>query len=105
MVSAFLYWLIVPFCLAWALVAFIKRSPRPIPPDLAAWVAANPLPKKSFGAARRDAAGLRPLGVFEKLIEASDAAWRGKEAAQKEGVKASFLVFDPSGDVLEQVDS
>ena len=105
MVSSFLYWLIAPFILAWALVKFIQRSPRPVAPDVAALIAKDPMPAKAYAAACRGAAGLTSLGVFEKLIEASDAAWKGQDAAKKSGVKASFLVFDATGVVVEQVDS
>lgn len=105
MFISFFYWVVLPFLGAWALVAFIKRAPRPIPPDLAELVRSAPLPAKSFGAARRDAAGLAPLGVFEKLIEASDAAFLARDGALKAGAKGTFLVFDASGDVLEQLDA
>lgn len=105
MVSSFLYWLVAPFLLAWALVKFIQRSPRPVAPDVAAWLAKDPMPPKSYAAARRDAAGLEPLGVFEKLPEASDAAWKASDAAKKAGSKGSFLVFDATGVVVEQIDA
>ena len=105
MISSFLYWLIAPFFLAWLLVKFIQRAPRPAAPDVAALLAAKPLPPKAYAAARRDAAGLASLGVYEKLGEASDAAWKGHGAAQKAGAKASFLVFDAAGVVVEQVDA
>lgn len=105
MIASFLYWLILPFVAAWALVAVIKRSPRPVAPDVAALLAREPLPAKSYGAARRDAAGLASLGAFEKLMDASDAAWKAQDAAKKAGLKGSFLVFDAAGVVVEQVDS
>lgn len=105
MLAAFLYWLILPFLLAWGLVTLIKRSPRPVAPDIAALLAKDPLPPKAYAAARRDAAGLEPLGVFEKLPDASDAAWRAQDAARKAERKGSFLVFDASGVVVEQIDS
>lgn len=105
MFISFFYWIILPFLGAWALVTLIKRAPRPIAADLAALVKESPLPPKAFGAARRDAAGLKSLGVFEKLIEASDAAFLARDAALKAGQKASFLVFDSTGDVLEQIDA
>lgn len=105
MISSFLYWLVAPFFLAWLLVKFIQRAPRPVPPDVAALLAREPMPPKAYAAARRDAAGLASLGVFEKLIEASDAAWKGQDAAKKAGAKGSFLVFDATGVVVEQVDA
>lgn len=105
MISSFLYWLIGPFVLAFLLVKFIQRSPRPVAPDVAALLAKEPMPPKAYAAACRDASGLRSLGVFEKLIEASDAAWQGQGAAKKAGQKGSFLVFDATGVVVEQVDS
>ena len=105
MVSAFLYWLIIPFILAWGLVKVIQRSPRPVAPDVAALIAKEPVPAKFYAAARRDASGLAPLGVFEKLMEASDAAWKAQDAAKKAGLKGSFLVFDAAGVVVEQVDA
>lgn len=105
MIASFLYWLILPFLAAWALVTFIKRSPRPVAPDVAALLAKEPVPPKGYGAARRDAAGLASLGAFDKLMDASDAAWKASDAAKKAGLSASFLVFDASGVVVEQVDS
>ena len=99
------YWVIAPLCAAWVLVRIIQRSPRPVAPDVAALLAAAPLPAKAYGAARRDAAGLASLGVHETLLDASDAAYRGREEARKAGEKASFLVFDPTGVVVEQIDS
>ena len=101
----FFYWVVLPLLAGWALVAVIKRSPRPVAADVAALIAKEPLPDKSYAAARRDEAGLHPLGNFEKLIEASDAAYRGHAAARKAGQKAAFLVFDATGVVVEQVDS
>lgn len=105
MLASFLYWLILPFLLAWGLVRLIKRSPRPVAPDVAALLAKEPMPPASYAAARRDADGLAPLGVFEKLLDASDAAWRAQDAAKKAGVKGSFLVFDATGVVVEQIDA
>lgn len=105
MIASFLYWLVGPFVLAFLLVKLIQRSPRPVAPDVAALLAQEPMPPKAYAAARRDAQGLESLGVFEKLIEASDAAWKGQDAAKKAGRKGSFLVFDASGVVVEQVDS
>jgi len=105
MFSSFLYWLIAPFILAWLLVKFIQRSPRPVAADVAALITKDPMPPKAYAAARRDAAGLESLGVFEKLIEASDAAWKGQDVAKKAGAKGSFLVFDATGVVVEQVDA
>lgn len=105
MFISFFYWIVLPFLGAWALVTLIKRAPRPIPSDVAELVKAAPLPAKSFGAARRDASGLKSLGVFEKLIEASDAAFLARDGALKAGEKAAFLVFDSTGDVLEQIDA
>ncbi|TPW19373.1 MAG: hypothetical protein FD126_2753 [Elusimicrobia bacterium] len=104
MISSFLYWLIAPFFLAWLLVKFIQRAPRPVPPDVAALVAEHPVPKKSFGAARRVDGRLESLGVFEKLLDASDSAWKAHGAAKAAGVKGSFFTFDETGVVLEQVD-
>lgn len=101
----FFYWVVLPLLSAWVLVAIIKRSPRPVAADVAALIAKEPLPDKSYAAARRDAAGLHPLGIFEKLGEASDAAYRGQAEALKAAQKAAFLVFDATGVVVEQVDS
>lgn len=56
-------------------------------------------------AARRGSEGLAALGVHETLIDASDAAYRARESAQRAGEKASFLVFDPTGVIVEQIDS
>ena len=99
------YWVIAPLCAAWVLVKFIQRSPRPVAPDVAALLASAPMPAKAYGAARRGAGGLASLGVHETLIDASDAAYRARESARQDGEKASFLVFDPSGVVVEQIDS
>lgn len=105
MLASFLYWLVGPFLLAFLLVKVIQRSPRPVAPDIADLLAKTPVPKKSWGAARRDADGLTSLGVFEKLIDASDAAWKGQGEAKKAGRKGSFLVFDDAGVVVEQADA
>lgn len=105
MIASFLYWLVGPFVLAFLLVKLIQRSPRPVAPDVAALLAKEPMPPKTYAAARRDSDGLSPLGVFEKLIEASDAAWRAQDEAKKAGRKGSFLVFDATGVVVEQVDA
>lgn len=99
------YWVVFPLLAGWVLVKLIQRFPRPVPPDVAALLAAHPLPAKAYGAARRDAAGLTTLGVFESWTDASDAAWRAREDALKAGAKAEFLVFDPTGAVVELIAS
>ncbi|TBR22862.1 hypothetical protein EPO15_07120 [bacterium] len=104
MIASFLYWLILPFALAYGLVKLIQRSPRPVPADVAALLAQEPLPKKHFGAARRVDGKLESLGAFDKLLDASDAAWKAQGAAKAAGAKGSFFTFDETGVVLEQVD-
>ncbi|MBI3297310.1 MAG: hypothetical protein HYZ75_04040 [Elusimicrobia bacterium] len=105
MIFPFFYWVVLPLLAGWGLVTLIKRSPRPVAPDVAALVAKEPLTKDAYAAARRDAEGLHPLGVFEKLIEASDAAYRDRADSLKSGRKAAFLVFGADGVVVEQIDS
>lgn len=105
MVASLFYWLVLPFLLAFGLVKIIQRSPRPVPADIKALLEKDPLPAKGWGAARRDAAGLASLGAFEKLLDASDAAWKAQAAAKAAGKKGSFLVFDAAGVVVEQADA
>lgn len=102
-----IYWVVFPIFLGWLVVRWIKKhAPSAPAPEVAALFAERPIEKKWFRAARRDEGGLlRWLGDFEKQPEAVDAAYAGKEAAQKSGEKASFLVFNDKAELLEQVDS
>jgi hypothetical protein len=102
-----IYWVVFPMIAGWLVVRWIKKhAPLVVPPEVAALYAERPIEKKWFRAARRDKGGLLHwLGDFEKQPEAVDAAYLGKEAAQRDGEKASFLVFNDKAELLEQVDS
>jgi hypothetical protein len=107
MLFPIIYWIVMPMLLGWLVVRWLKSAaPIPVPPEVAALFAERPIEPKWFRAARRDKGGLlRWLGDYEKQPEAVDAAYAGKEAAQKSGEKASFLVFNDKAELLEQVDS
>ena len=102
-----IYWVVLPICAGALVVRWIKRNaPLSVPPETAALYAERPIEPKWFRAARRDRKGLlRWLGDYEKQPEAVDAAYRGKEEAERDGEKASFLVFNDKAELLEQVDS
>lgn len=102
-----IYWVVFPIFLGWLVVRWIKKhAPIPVAPETAALFAERPIEKKWYRAARRDHGGLlRWLGDFEKQDEAVDAAYAGKEAAEKAGEKAAFLVFNDKAELLQQVDS
>ncbi len=102
-----IYWVVMPVFFGALVVRWLKKNAASlVSPEVQALYAERPIEKKWFRAARRDAGGLlRWLGDFEKQPEAVDAAYAGKEAAQKAGEKASFLVFNDKAELLEQVDS
>ena len=102
-----IYWIVLPLFAGSLVVRWIKKhAPLTVPPAVAALYAQRPIEKKWFRAVRRDRGGLLHwLGDFEKQPEAVDAAYLGKEAAQRAGEKVSFLVFNDKAELLEQVDS
>lgn len=101
-----IYWIAIPMFFGWLLIRWLNKvSPRTPPKDARDLFDREPIEKKFFRAARRDAAGLTPLGDFEKQIDAVDAAYAGKEKAQAAGEKAQFLVFNDKAELLEEVDS
>ncbi len=101
-----IYWVVLPIVFGWLVVRWIKSaSPLQVPDDVAALYVEKPIERKWFRAARRDGAGLTWLGDFEKQPEAVEAAYRGKEEAQRAGEKAAFQVFNDKAELLEQVDN
>ena len=107
MFFALIYWIVIPLLIGAMVVRWIKRqAPLSVPPGVAALYAERPIEPKWFRAARRDRKGLqRWLGDYEKQPEAVDAAYQGKEEAERAGEHASFLVFNDKAELLEQVDS
>lgn len=101
-----LYLVGLPIFAGYLVIRWInKKSPLKPKADVAALFERDPVEAKWFRAARRDAKGLTKLGDFEKQPDAVDAAYLGKEQAQKAGEKAEFLVFNSKAELLEQVDS
>jgi hypothetical protein len=101
-----IYWIVVPLVFAWLVVRWInKTAPRTAPLDVRDLFDRQPIERKYFRAARRDANALVLLGDFEKQMEAVEAAYADKEKAVASGRKAEFLVFNDKAELLEQVDS
>ena len=101
-----IYWVVMPLVFGWLVVRWIKKhSPHEPKADVAALFEKRPIEPKWFRAARRDNGALKWLGDYEKMPEAVDAAYAGKEAAARAGEKAEFLVFNAKAELLEQVDS
>lgn len=102
-----IYWIVIPVFIASLVVRWLKKiSPLVVPPEVSALYTERPIEPKWFRAARRDKGGLlRWLGDYEKLPEAVDAAYTGKEAAVAAGETAAFVVFNDKAEILEQVDS
>ena len=101
-----IYWIVLPLFMAWLVVRWIQKTAPLVPaPDVRDLFDRNPIERKYFRAARRDAQGLTPLGDFEKQPEAVEAAYAGKEKAQAADEKAQFLVFNDKAELLEQIDS
>jgi len=106
MIPLILYYLVLPFLAAWALLLFLRRyAPHDIPDDIQGLYEQKPLEKGWFRVVRRDHKALRHLGDFETQGEAVESAYRGREEAQEAREKAAFLVLDDKGEVLEEVDS
>lgn len=106
MIFPILYWVVFPILAGVFVIRWLnKHAPSRVTPEALELMARAPIEKKWFRAARRDHKGVASLGDFEKQIEAVDAAYAGKEKAQAAGEKASFLVFNDQGELLEQVDS
>jgi hypothetical protein len=101
-----IYWVVLPMLLGWLVIRWInKHAPLRPAGDVAALFERDPGENFVFPAAHPDAKGLVKLGDFEKQPDAVDAAYLGKEQAQKAGEKAEFLVFNHKAELLEQVDS
>lgn len=101
-----IYWVVLPLFAAWLVIRWINKTAPLVPAaDVAALFAARPLEKRWFRAARRAGGELSLLGDYEKMPEAVDRAYLGKEEAQKAGETASFLVFNDKAELLEQVDA
>lgn len=106
MIGALFYYVVIPMAFGGFLIKLIRKySPYVVPADVAENLRRQPLPKKWFRAVRRDAEGLRTLGDFETHVEAVDCAYAGKEKDAAAGRKAAFLILNPKGEVLEQVDA
>lgn len=106
MIGALFFYVVLPMTLGGLVIKLIRKySPYVPPADVAANLARQPLPKKWFRAARRDQDGLLTLGDFETHGEAVDSAYRDKERAVKAAEKAAFLILNPKGEILEEIDS
>lgn len=106
MLSLIFYYIVLPLLAAWWLVRLIKKhAPSPVPPDVAALCANNPVEKRFFRTVRRDSGGLAALGDFETQPEAVECAYRERETARQAGRSAAFLVLNDKGEVLEEVDA
>lgn len=107
MISLLFYYVVLPMLAGYYVIKLIKKYGAPTtPPEAIAMYAVDPVAKKWYRAARRDANGrLTKLGDFETQLEAVDRAYLGKEEAVKNGEKASFLVLNDKGEVYQQVDS
>lgn len=106
MIGLILYYIILPMAVGYYVIKWIKKhGASTIPADVIALYAVDPVEKKWYRAARRDAQGLKKLGDFETQLEAVDRAYLGKQEAVKAGQRASFLVLNDKGDVYQQVDS
>jgi hypothetical protein len=101
-----IYWIVLPLLAAWFVIRWIKKTAPLVPPDdVSALFGERPLEKRWFRAVSRGPRGLAVLGDFEKMPDAVDRAYQGKEEAQSRGEKASFLVYNDKTELLEQVDS
>jgi hypothetical protein len=106
MLFPLIYWILGPIAIGALVVRWINKHAPLVPPrDVRDLFDREPVEKRWFRAARRDASGLTALGDFEKHMEAVDAAYAGKEKAQAAGEKAQFLVFNDKAELLEEVDS
>lgn len=101
-----IYWVVLPMIAGWLVVRWIRTQSPLVPPrDVRDLFDRDPIERKCFRAARRDAAGLSSLGDFESQPDAVDAAYAGKEKAQAAGAKAQFLVFNDKAELLQEIDS
>ena len=100
MIWTIFFYIVLPFAIGGYVVKFIrKHGASTVDPELAAL---PPLEKRWFRAVRRDAGGLLPLGDFETMSEAVEAAYRAREQAKD---SAAFLVVNDKAEILERVDS
>ena len=99
-------WFVLPFVVFWGLMKLIRKyAPDPVPADIRALCAADPIERRWFRVVRRDKTGLMKLADCEKQDEAVEKAYLGKEQAEAAKSAASFLVLNDKGDILQQVDS
>jgi hypothetical protein len=106
MIPILVYYIAAPFLLALGVLTLLaKYGKREPPADILRSFKDHPIEEKWFRAVKRDGAGLEFLGDFEKQPDAVDRIYLGREEARAAGLKASFLVFNFSGEALEQIDS
>jgi hypothetical protein len=100
------YYVILPIFAGSMLIRWLKKaSPARVDADVAALYAQRSVQKKWFRSVRRDQKGLRSLGDFETRLEAVEAVYAARKAAQAAQEKAAFVVLDDKGYALEQIDS
>ena len=106
MIPPIVYYLVLPFAAAFAVIRFLgKYADHALPNDVARLIAERPIEKKWFRTVRRDQKGLKMLGDYERHADAVDAAYQARKEAQAAGLSAAFLVLNQKGEALEEVDS
>lgn len=106
MIPIIIYYLVLPFVLAAAVLRLIKKyGDSRIPQDIEMLLDVRPIEKKFFRSWRRDLEGLAVIGDYETHGEAVEAAYLGRNHAKAAGHKAAFLITNDKGEVLEEVDS
>ena len=106
MIQILLYYLILPFLAGALLIRYIKKhAPSGITPEVTALLAVDPIEKKFYRAARKDEGKVAKIADYETHVEAVDAIYAAKEAAQKQGVKTAFIVLNDQGETLDWIDS
>jgi hypothetical protein len=106
MISIIIYYLVLPFFFASLVLKFIKKyGASQIKPDVTAMLAIDPVEKRFYRAARRDAQGLSKLQDWEKHEEAVDAIYASRQEAAKAGRRAEFIVLNDKGETLDWIES
>lgn len=108
MLSLLLYYAFLPLFAGSLVIALIgkygKREPKP---SVRSLLESSPMEPKTFRVARLDEpqgpAAL--VGDFETLDDAVDAAYKGRQELRARGGRASFLVLDALGDILQEIDA